>query len=306
MERYTIAKFNADFPDEDSCLEHIKNIIYPDGIPCRSTKCGGQYRPHHKLANRKAYSCDYCGTHVYPLAGTIFEKSTTPLKSWFYAMYLMASTRCGISAKQLERELGVTYKTAWRMFTQIRKLMDEDNGPLSGEVEVDETWMGGKISNKAHRKHEGDQFSNKTPIVGAVSRKGNVTAKVIKNVKKSELVPLVAERILPESMVFTDELRSYATLGNHGYQHERVNHRAKVYVKGNVHTNTIEGFWSLLKNGIRGAHHAVGATQLQGYVNEYVFRYNHRNDETPMFVTLKSRMRHTPHGRYGKYAPIAD
>src|SRR5688572_26777497 len=118
MKKYTIRQFNEDFQDEDSCLTLILEMLYPDGVFCRSCD---QVRPHHKLEKRKAYSCAYCGTHVYPLAGTIFEKSTTPLKSWFYAMFLMSSTRCGISAKQLERELGVTYKTAWRMFNQIRK-----------------------------------------------------------------------------------------------------------------------------------------------------------------------------------------
>src|SRR4051794_6840345 len=125
--KYTINDFNRDYPDEESCLVAIVEMLYPPGIPCRTCD---QVRAHAKLSNRRAWSCAHCGTHVYPLAGTIFAKSTTPLKSWFYAMFLMASTRCGISAKQLERELGVTYKTAWRMFTQIRKLMDEDGGPL--------------------------------------------------------------------------------------------------------------------------------------------------------------------------------
>ena len=123
MERYTIHQFNEDFPDERACLDLLAGLIYgewPEGLPCRTCRV---VRKHHALTNRpKAYSCDHCGTHVYPLAGTAFEKSRTPLKSWFYAMYLMAQTRCGISAKQLERELGVTYKTAWRMFRQIRAL----------------------------------------------------------------------------------------------------------------------------------------------------------------------------------------
>src|SRR5687768_3280139 len=149
MQKYTIRNFNSDFPDDDACLDSILHMLYPEGVFCRTCN---EDRPHHKLTARKAYSCDYCGTHVYPLAGTIFEKSSTSLKSWFYAMYLMASTRCGISAKQLERELGVTYKTAWRMFTQIRKLFDEDGGPLQGIVEVDETWHGGKVKFPGDRK----------------------------------------------------------------------------------------------------------------------------------------------------------
>lgn len=131
--KYTIHDFNRDYPDDDACFVAITEMLYPEGMTCRTCE---RIRPHSRITGRRAYACAGCGTHVYPLAGTIFAKSTTPLKSWFYAMYLMASTRCGISAKQLERELGVTYKTAWRMFTQIRKLMDEDGGPLSGEVEI--------------------------------------------------------------------------------------------------------------------------------------------------------------------------
>ncbi len=180
MERYSIATFNAEFPDEDSCLESILALIYPDGIECRTC---GVVRKHHRRTGRKQYACDYCGTLVAPLAGTIFEKSSTPLKSWFYAMYLMAQTRCGISAKQLERELGVTYKTAWRMFTQIRKLMDEDGGTLAGEVEVDETYVGGRqragdsAKGEYGRKRMGmaPGSNQKTMVIGAVARGGKVT-----------------------------------------------------------------------------------------------------------------------------------
>lgn len=167
MERYTIRHFNADFPDDDACLDVLLGMIYPDGVVCR--KCD-EVRPHHRLTNRKAYSCDYCGTHVYPLAGTIFEKSPTPLKSWFYAMFLISSTRCGISAKQLERELGVTYKTAWRMFNQIRKLMSEDVDNLAGPVEADETYVGGK--RRGTKRGRPGKGSHKTPVFGIVERGG--------------------------------------------------------------------------------------------------------------------------------------
>jgi transposase len=120
--RYTITDFNRDFPDDDACLEYVKNLIYPNGIVCRECNV---VRSHHRLTKRKAYSCDHCGTHVYPLAGSTFARSRSSLKSWFYAMYLMASTRTRISAKQLEREIGCTYKTAWRFFKQIRNVMSD-------------------------------------------------------------------------------------------------------------------------------------------------------------------------------------
>jgi len=120
MEKYTIADFNRNYPNDDACLEWLKNYLYPNGIFCE--KCG-KVTKHHKIASRRSYSCDVCGHHVHPTAGTIFEKSTTPLKLWFHAIYLMSSTRCGISAKQIQHENGVTYKTAWRMFKQIRSLL---------------------------------------------------------------------------------------------------------------------------------------------------------------------------------------
>ena len=123
MKKFTVHQFNEMLPDEETCLDIVRDMVYPDGITCR--KCQ-EVTKHHRLNDRKAYSCQFCGTQVYVLAGTIFEKSSTPLKSWFYAMYLMASTRTGISAKQLERELGVTYKTAWRMFKQMRSILNED------------------------------------------------------------------------------------------------------------------------------------------------------------------------------------
>src|SRR5688572_30116549 len=205
--KFTIADFNRLFPDEDTCLDFVRDMVYPDGITCR--KCG-VVRPHSKIEGRKAYACAHCGTHVYPLAGTIFEKSSTALKSWFYAMYLMASTRSGVSAKQLERELGVTYKTAWRMFRQIRALLAEDGGPLSGTVEVDETWYGGKLKFPGRKGHTGqapghNSLANKTPIVGAVERGGKVKAQVIPNVRAATLLPLVSDHVMPHATVFTDE-----------------------------------------------------------------------------------------------------
>jgi transposase len=129
MEKYTINDFNKDFPDNEACLEWLKNSIYPNGIHC---KVCGEITKHHKITSRQAYACDKCGNHVYPMVGTIFEKSVTPLKLWFYAIFLMSATRCGISAKQIQREVGVTYKTAWRMAHEIRSILSEDNEPMSG------------------------------------------------------------------------------------------------------------------------------------------------------------------------------
>ena len=282
MERYTIADLNRDFPNDDACLEWLKNHLYPNGIFCQ--KCG-QVTKHHKITTRRSYSCDVCGHHVHPTSSTIFEHSPTPLKLWFHAIYLMSSTRCGISAKQIERETGVTYKTAWRMFHQIRSLLQEDYEPTSGEFEVDETYIGASKPGKRGRGAGG-----KAVVFGVAQRNGNVSALIPRNLKTSTIVPLIKERVLPESMVYTDEFPTYDYLKEHGFKHERVHHTAKVWVTGNAHTNTIEGFWSLLKRGINGVYHAVSQKHLQSYINEYSFRYNHRGDSKPMFKTILERV----------------
>lgn len=242
MKKYTIQDFEKQFPNDDVCLEWLKNHLFPNGILC--VKCQ-KITNHYKMASRKSYSCQSCGNHFHPTANTIYHKSSTPLRLWFYAIYLMASTRCGISGKQLERELGVTYKTAWRMFKQIRSMLAENDTTLSGKVEADETYVGGKM--KGGKRGRGSE--NKTIVAGALECQGSVVTKVVPNVQAKTLIPFIHEKVLPETLVFTDELRSYNSLKYQGYEHKRVHHAQKVYVVGEAHTNSIEGFWSLIKNG---------------------------------------------------------
>ena len=193
----------------------------------------------------------------------------------------MASTRCGISAKQIQRETGVTYKTAWRMCKQVRLLLGEDIQSLNGSVEVDETYIGGTRRGKRGRGAEG-----KSIVAGAAQREGKVTAKVVPNVKRSTLVPFMASKVSRKATLYTDEFPSYDHMTRLGYNHRRIEHSSKVYVNGDIHTNSIEGFWSLVKRGISGVYHAVSPKYLQSYIDEYSFRYNHRKDETPMFKLM--------------------
>jgi transposase-like protein len=286
--RYTIQDFNRQFPDDAACLEHLKEQRFPGGITYCS-KCQ-QDRRHYRINGRPVYSCDHCGTQVSPMAGTIFEHSSTSLRLWYYAMYLMASTRCGISAKQIQRETGVTYKTAWRMFRQIRSLLSESDMQLEGEaVEMDETYMGGRRKGSVGRPMSGDK--KKTPVFGMVERKGRVMAFATADVKKQTIMGIIKEKVLPESTIFTDDFCVYDDLGRHRneYVHRRINHSAKVYVMGNVHTNTIEGFWSLVKRGIAGVYHQVSQKYLQSYLDEYSFRYNRRDQGNLIFTSLLKR-----------------
>ncbi|MBI2853469.1 MAG: IS1595 family transposase [Chloroflexi bacterium] len=280
MRNYTIKDFNRQFPDEDTCLEFLKKARWPKGVTC--PKCR-KITKFYRIANRKVYSCEFCGAHVSPTAGTIFHKSDTPLRSWFHAIFLMASTKTGISAKQLQRELGVTYKTAWRIFKEVRKLMSEDVNPLAGQVEVDETYIGGKHAGKRGRGARG-----KCIVMGMVERNGNAIAKVIPDVRARTLLPMIEAKVAKKgkTVVFTDELQSYNHVEKLGYAHEIVQHSAKQYVAGVAHVNTCEALWSTVKRGIDGVNHSVSPLYLQSYLDSYVYRYNHRRDETPMFESL--------------------
>ena len=282
--RYTVADFNAEFPDDDACLEYLKEKRMPGSVTY-CNKCQ-QDRKHHRVSGRPAYSCDYCGSMISPMAGTIFEKSSTPLRLWFYAMYLMGSTRCGISAKQIQRETGVTYKTAWRMFRQIRTLMSEEPSLEGDGIEMDETGVGGTTRRLKQPKRQ------KTTVFGMVERGGRVKAVVAKDRKKETLMPIIKQYVMPESMIFTDDFVSYDDLTRHRneYNHRRINHSTGVYVMGDVHTNTIEGFWSLLKRGIGGVYHQVSEKYLQTYLDEYSFRYNRRHSGNLIFRSILEKV----------------
>jgi transposase-like protein len=301
---YSLTEFQQDFPDDATCLEWLwRTRFSEDGETAFCPKCEmtTPFRKYATMQQRQSWTCTQCGHHVHPTAGTIFHKSSTSLALWFYAMYLMTSTRCGISAKQLERELGCTYKTAWRMFNLIRnELMVQDDEPFDGPVEMDETYVGGKprlkdkaqwrnLPSKSQRMSAAVKWSDKkkSKVFGMVQRGGKVSAYVVPSTQGPTLMKHIERKVLPQSVVFTDEAPVYLGIAEkRGYEHHRINHAQEIYVSGDVHTQTIEGFWALVKGGIGGTHHAVSAKWLQGYLNEYVWRYNRRDDGRAMFLSL--------------------
>ncbi len=226
------------------------------------------------------------------MKGTIFEKSTTSLHLWFYAMYIIASTRCGISARQLGRELGVTYKTAHRMFKKIRTdlMNDADDEPLSGDVEIDETSIGGKPRNKLKSYAEVARHREAKPtVLGMVERGGRVRARVIPSRRGPALSRTVRANVNPMSIIITDDWVAYKPLRREYTDHKVINHSAGLYADGDVFTNTIEGFFGNLKTGMRGAYKAVSPRYLQSYLDEFAWRYNRRKRDKPMFELLLTR-----------------
>lgn len=289
--RYTITDLQNDFPDEAACLNWLKEYLYPNGIYCKVDK---KVTPHHQMKTRRSFSCELCGHHVHPTADTIFHKSSTPLTLWFYAIYLMSATRAGISAKQLERELGVTYKTAWRMFHQIRKMMSDDDIQLTGEVEVDEMYLQPRPYMKKKLNPQGGLGSNyadnSQTVFGMVERGGRAKVRHVKSAGARVLLPQIEQNVTQGTTIYSDEWASYKKLDSLGYPHETINHRRQVYAIGNVHTQNVENLWSNMKRGLKGVYRHCDAKYLQAYIDEYAFRYSHRKDFQPMFWSLMGRV----------------
>lgn len=281
MRAMTVQEFFKRFPDDNACLDFLMRKHHGDTLDC--PKCG-KHGKFHRIKRHPAYMCAWCGYEIYPMKDTIFAGSHTPLQKWFYAMYLFTTTRHGVPALELQRQLGVSYPTALRMAHKIREHMAETDGenPLDGDVEADETYVGGrKRGGKPGRGAPG-----KTIVFGMAERGGEVMTKVVPDVKKQTLLQHVHENVEKGSTVHTDELKSYNGLRKIGYEHKRVNHGAGQYVNLDSHVNSIEGFWARLKLSIRGTHIHVSKKHLEKYLKEFEFRYNYRKIPGRMFQAL--------------------
>lgn len=246
---FSVREFFGRFPDERACLEHIMRVRFGGTtLDCPSCGVEGQF---HKLRERRVYACPNCLHQIAPTAGTILQDTRTPLVSWFYAMWLFCTTRHGVSGKELQRQLGVTYKTAYRMGMQIRELTEKGDGfdgMLSGHIELDEAYVGGKAKDGTR----GRGASGKTVVFALAERNGRIRTRVVPNAQTASLRPIVLENVAPGSIVSTDELRSYGLLTSDGYRHGRVNHTQGEYARYvckslTFHVNTCEGFFRLFK-----------------------------------------------------------
>jgi transposase-like protein/ribosomal protein L37AE/L43A len=284
---FSVREFFARFPDDEACLTHIMQVRFGMKHVCR--KCGIE-ATFHRMTDRRAWACAHCGDHVYPTAGTVFQDTRTPLVSWFYAIYLFVTTRHGVSGKELQRQLGVTYKTAYRMGMQIRKLIGSTQNfdLMQGHVELDETYVGGKRSGGK----PGRGAPGKTIVMGIANRdSGEIRAEVIPNVKAETLRGVVLDNVAPGATVSTDQLWSYGLLSGDGYKHGRVNHTRKEWSRRDEHgerfsTNTIEGFWRMFKVSVRSTHIHISKEHMQAYVSEFAFRSTHRAKLNAMFDLL--------------------
>ncbi len=276
--KYTVRDFNEQFKTDADCLQYLFDQRFPNGGTCE--KCG-KSGCFHPMTGRRQYACAWCGFQIAPTAGTIFHKSPTSLKTWFHAMFLITASRNGVSAMELMRQTGVTYKTAWRINHQIRQLMNQKPAVFTGTVEAYETYIGGKRKGKAGRGAAG-----KTPVIGVLERGGNIVAKATSDVSSDSVVPHIAKNTQRGATVMTDEFKSYYPLKTLGFNHKTIKHRDGKYVDGDIHTNGIESFWAQLKRSINGTFHHVSPRHLPKYLNEFVYRHNHRHSEQPMFSRL--------------------
>lgn len=290
----------TEFSTEEKCLDYLERMRWPNGLAC--IKCGSMNvrkyevkestrtrirngkKVQAKVPARRVYQCreKECGEQFTATSGTIFHDTHLPLRTWFLAIAMICDAKKGISACQLQRHLPgsrkgtkISYRTAWFLCHRIREAMKEPGGLLGGQVEVDETYIGGRYDKRRKRGPY-----EKDAVMGLIERKGRVEAYKIPTPSKQVLVGIVKDRVAPDATVYTDEYRADKSIP---HRHEVVNHSKLEYVRGNAHTNSIENFWSLLKRGVMGNYHKVSIKHLPRYLAEFTYRHNARKEQEQLF-----------------------
>jgi transposase-like protein len=281
----TLVDLHTLFSTEDKAREYLKRIRWPHGVTC--PRC--QHTAVSVLRQQRKYECAKCEYQFSLTSGTIFHDSRLSLEKWFLAVLLLCEAKKGMSALQLKRSVGVSYKTAWYLCHRIRAAMkDADTDLLSGVVEVDETYIGGKRRGAGR----GAGMDNKTMVLGAIQRGGQLRLKVDNRADRKTLRRFINTHTKDETeAIFTDDWRGYWGIGDHNTVHDTVNHSKEEWVRGQVHTNTIESAFSLFKRGVVGSFHHLSAKHLQAYLDEFVFRYNRRKNRDIFADTLKRLMK---------------
>jgi transposase-like protein len=262
------------YGDDSACREYLEQLRWPHGVECPRCECASVSR----IVERNQYDCNSCRYQFSVTAGTLFHDSHLPLRKWFLAIYIIGESKKGVSSKQLQRMLNVSYKTAWYLQHRVREAMGDDEQPLlRGIVEMDETYFGGVRKGATGRP--GPKDLNKAMVVGAVERGGEIRLKVLPNAKKATLHEFARDHISPDAeAIYTDEWRGYDDLGDANTRHETVKHSVEEWARGDVSTNAVEGVWSLFKRSIIGSYHKVSVKHLPAYVDEMEFRFNGRDN----------------------------
>jgi transposase-like protein len=279
MDDMNLIKLVEQFSDEEACRKHLTELRWPDGVKCLRCECAKVNGP----SKRHLYECSECGYQFSVKVGTVFNDSKLPLWKWFIAVYLMCESKKGISANQLKRTLGVSYKTAWYLCHRIRSTMEDASGEmLSGIVEADETYIGGKkrfpagTTRSEMALHRRD---NKTVVLGAVERGGKVRFRVAPDASSASVKGFLHDVVADDAeAIYTDSHRSYRGIGDENTVHEYVNHSANQWVNGQIHTNTVESVWSLFDRSVIGAYHKLSVKHLPAYLDEAAFRWNNRSN----------------------------
>ncbi|MBA3616081.1 MAG: IS1595 family transposase [Rubrobacteraceae bacterium] len=273
MEDMNLVELIDQFGDEDQCRAYLEELRWPNGVQC--PRCDSE--KVSRIVKRNQFDCDSCRYQFSVTAGTLFHDSHLPLRKWFLAIYLLAESKKGMSARQLGRTLGTSYKTAWYLAHRIRAAMGDDDQPLlRGIVEVDETFVGGRRIGAGRGRYRDE---DNPPVAGVAQRGGEVRLRVVRDRSKGTLHGFIREHVADEAeAIHTDEWIGYQGIGDDDTRHETVNHSAHEYIRADVHTNTVEGVWSLFKRGIVGSYHQISSKHLPAYLDEMEFRFNNREN----------------------------